>query len=72
MYKVKLLLTSKPFLHLPDYGPNAGQFELQTDASGRGIGAAILQYPRRDKQPGDKPRVVDITKPTKPHFGCLG
>ena len=56
--KVKLLLTSKPFLHLPDYGPNAGQSELQTDASGRGIGAAILQYPRRDRGPGDKPRVV--------------
>ena len=44
---IKRVLTSRPLLRLPRYGPKDGQFEVQTDASGCGLGAVLLQYPSR-------------------------
>ena len=55
---IKRALTSAPILHLPCYGPDAGRFEVQTDASGCGIGAVLLQYPSRHCGPGVAPRPV--------------
>ena len=43
---IKRRLTEAPLLYLPIYGTGAGQFEVQVDASKRGIGAVLLQHKR--------------------------
>ena len=56
--EIKRLLVSAPFLQLPRYGPDAGQFVIQTDTSGRGTGAVLMQLPSKSSQPGTLPQPV--------------
>ena len=41
---IKRIITSAPVLRLPEYGPTAGRYVIQADASGLGIGAVLLQF----------------------------
>ena len=43
---LKRLLTTARVVAFPDFGPEAGEFILDTDASHRGVGGCLLQVDR--------------------------
>ena len=49
--QLKQMLTTAPALALPRYGPRAGKFVLQTDASATGLGAVLYQMHGDVKRP---------------------
>ena len=59
---IKKALMSQPVLRLPEYGPGAGKFILQTDASEVGLGAVLLQT---DTTTGKQHPVVYLSRNLK-------
>ena len=47
---LKRLLTTAPVVAFPDFGPGAGEFILDTDASHRGVGGCLLQVDREGRE----------------------